>query len=337
MGLFSIIETGFSNRFNVVLAGYTKIYADKTIFLMKLGTPILVLYYGYSIMSSRGSNATIHEMLFNMVRIAIVFAFVENSEGLLTLTIDFIHELKNGFVQARSIWAFLDDVAAVTQKLSGKVREVDDSTFNIVGIFASLMIWAGSIFVLVSAITVFILAEISLTILTVTSPIFIGCLTYSFTRELFNGWLRSVFSNIITLIFATLVVKIGVDINIEILRQFAAAPQKYSVFTVGSASLTIGVVITALIFISINMAGNIAGVAAISVGQAGAYIQQLSKDVVKNTLGKEIAKDITKTLFKGIGEGVGKYFGRNPKQESTLKTAGQKASFNRIQQTNSGR
>lgn len=337
MGLFTALEIVFSNRFNGVLAGYTAKFASKIIFLMKLGTPILVMYYGYSIMSSRGSNATIQEMLFNMVRIAIVFAFVENSEGLLTLTIDFIHELKNGFVEARSIWAFLDDVVIVTQKLTGKIMAMDDSPFKIVGCVASIMIWLGSILVLASSVVVFILAEISLTLLTVTSPIFIGCLTYSFTRELFNGWLRSVFSSIITLIFATLVVKIGIDINTDILRQLVTFPQKYSVLTVGSTSLTIGVMITALIFISTNMSSNIAGVAAISVGQAGAYIQQLSRDIIKNTLGKEIAKDITKTLFKGLVNAIKPSSKQIPQQQDKIKSAGQKASFARGQQTNLGK
>jgi len=81
MNIFSEIETALTNNFHSLLSTYLSMFASKVILLFQLGKPLLVLYYGYSIMTPRGSNAQVAEMLFNLVRIGIVFAFVRNSGG----------------------------------------------------------------------------------------------------------------------------------------------------------------------------------------------------------------------------------------------------------------
>ncbi|WP_342226158.1 type IV secretion system protein [Rickettsia endosymbiont of Urophora cardui] len=88
------------------------------VFLIQVGAPILILYYGYSIMSGRGSNATVSEMMWNMARIGMIFAFMQNTGNLLDLSIGFIQELKSGFVGAESIFALLDQQVESTKKLA---------------------------------------------------------------------------------------------------------------------------------------------------------------------------------------------------------------------------
>ena len=90
-------------------------------FLLQSGATVLILYYGYSIMTVRGSHATLPEMIFNLARIGMVFAFVQNSEGLLDLAIGFIRELKTGFIEEKSLFALLDKQLFMAQKLSQTV------------------------------------------------------------------------------------------------------------------------------------------------------------------------------------------------------------------------
>jgi hypothetical protein len=102
-------------------------------------------------MTPRGSNATINEMLFNLVRIAIVFAFVENSAGLLDLSLSFIDELKTGFIGATSLFALLDEQFLVTQQLTQDVFKIDTDVIKLRGALASIMIWGGAVCVLASS------------------------------------------------------------------------------------------------------------------------------------------------------------------------------------------
>lgn len=334
MGVFTKFETLLTGKLNSLLATYITTFASKIMFLMQIGTPILVLYYGYSIMTPRGSNATINEMLFNMARIAIVFAFVENSMGLLDLAIGFIHELKTGFIGATSLFALLDEQFTITQQLTQDVFKIDTDVIKLRGALASLMIWGGAVCVLACSAVVFIAAEVGLALLTVTSPIFIGCLTYGFTRELFNGWLRSIFSCIITLIFATLVVKIGIDISNQMITQLAVAPAKNSLLTIGATSLVIGIIISSLVLVSVRMAGNIAGVAAISAIQGGMTLAtRVGGNIASNTTNQAAQRGTQGMARLGNNKQVAASSQRL-QQDSTLKAESQKASFARVQHTN---
>lgn len=332
--MISNLELFITSKLNSLLATYIVTFASKMAFLMKLGIPTLLLYYGYSIMTPRGSNATINEMLFNMARIAIVFAFVENSAGLLDLAIGFIHELKTEFIGTTSLFALLDEQLTVTQQLTQDIFNLDADFIKLRGALASLMVWCGTIFVIATAAIVFIAAEVSLALLTVTSPIFIGCLTYGFTRELFNGWLRSIFSCVITLIFATLVVKIGIDINKQTLASLIIAPTKNSLLTIGATSLVIGIIVSSLVLGATKMAGNIAGVAAMSAIQGGMILATRAGGYLgKASTNQYRAREAGNTVRSGNNEqGLGS--SHRSRDDKILRAESQKVAFTRNQQTN---
>lgn len=326
MGIFTKFETFFMGKLEALLRIYIPIFSDKMALLLQLGSTVLILYYGYSIMTSRGSNATIQDMLFNLARIGIVLAFVQNSEGLLDTAIGFIHELKTGFIEEKSLFALLDEQFLVTQQLSQDVFKLDTAYIRLQGFAASCMIWLGTIFMLTSSAIVFIAAEVSLALLTVTSPIFIGCLTYGFTRELFNGWLRSVFSCIITLIFATLVVKIGIDISNDITRQLIISPSQDNLMTIGATVLVTGVIISSLTLVATKMAGNISGVAATSSIQGG--ISLAAKAGMTGTAN-------TGGVGSKAGTGAAEYIGHKIGNKISDVRKKRDATFKRIQQENS--
>ncbi len=269
MEVLAPFEAYISQELTLLLEAYVKLFADNMVFLIQLGAPILILYYGYSIMSGRGSNATVSEMMWNMARIGMIFAFMQNTGNLLDLSIDFIQEIKSGFVGKASVFALLDQQLTATKNLTVTIMKIDDSFGGINGRIASLMVWGGAITVLAIATIVFIANEVGLTLLLATAPIFIGCLSYGFLKEMFNGWLRGIFSCITTLIFAGLVVRIGLDANSKLIAQLVNAPAQNGIISTGSVILLISLIVGALILVSKNMAGSIAGVAASSAIQGG--------------------------------------------------------------------
>lgn len=268
-GLFTTLEAFLTAKLNTLLTTYTTVFADKMVILLQAGSVVLVLYYGYAIMTGRGSNATMNEMLWNMTRIAIILGFMKNTDGLLDLSIAFIHELKTGFVGEESVFSLLDQQFVSTQKLTQGLFAIDADFIKLRAAIAIVMIWIGSGIILASSAIVFISAEVGLALLTTTAPIFIGCLTYGFTKELFNGWLRSIFSCIITLIFATLVVRIGIDFTNNIITQLVSAPTQNGLVATGTGVLLTGVIVSFLTLKSTSLAGSIAGVAATSTIQGG--------------------------------------------------------------------
>lgn len=268
-GLFTTIEIALQLQLQSILNTYIQLFADQMVFLIQLGVPILIMYYGYSIMSGRGSNATVSEMMWNLARIGMIFAFMQNTDHLLDLSIGFIHELKGGFVGADSVFGLLDQQFEVTQKLAEDLYAMDVDYIKFRGFFAGLMLWIGSVVVLVAAAIIFISADVGLVLLTTTAPIFIGCLAYGFFKESFNGWLRAIFSCIITLIFAGMIVRVGININTQLIQSFAESPMQNTLMTTGMISLASGIIVSFLTLKSTGLAGSIAGVAASSAIQGG--------------------------------------------------------------------
>lgn len=268
-GLFTTIEQAVQSKLSALISTYLIVFAEKMIFLIQAGAPILILYYGYSIMSSRGSNATVSEMMWNLARIGMIFAFMQNTGNLLDLSIGFIQELKGGFVGADSVFSLLDQQLLVTQGLTASIGKLDNSWVGGIGILSCTMVWLGTIILLSSAAIVFISAEVVLVLLLTTAPIFIGCLAYGFLKESFNGWLRAILSCIITFIFASLVVRISINLSVGLIADLVQNPEQYGLMTVGANVLITGIIISYLIFLASRMAGNIAGVAASSAIQGG--------------------------------------------------------------------
>lgn len=338
MNTFANLESYLTDKLSTLLAKYLTIFSSKVILLLQLGTPILVFYYGYSIMTPRGSSASIYDMLFNLVRIGIIFAFVENSAGLLDLTIGFIHELKTGFIGEQSVFTLLDEQHFAAQQLGEKIYHLDTSYIKLRGLLASSMVWLGTILIFASSSIVFIATEVSLTLLTVTAPIFVGCLTYSFTRELFNGWLRSVFSCIITLIFASLIMKVGIDINKQAVAAIAVSPAEHNILNTGAMALSLGIVVSALVLVATKTANNIAGVAASAAIQGRLILGTKAGMKTGGNTAASTAK-AAKNIGNKIGRSIMTKLNRNNSaskdSSETLEQESQKAALARVQQTNS--
>ncbi|MCU6304199.1 type IV secretion system protein, partial [Enterobacter cloacae] len=80
----------------------------------------------------------------------------------------------------------------------------------------------------------------------ITAPIFIFCLMFGFIRVMFNNWLQSLFSSILTVLFASLVIRIAMDFQGDILRGVANAPPSSAILS-GSERGFLGVLLRALL------------------------------------------------------------------------------------------
>ncbi len=269
MKFFQSFEQIIDNELTNIISTQLVLFADQMVSLIQLGVPILILYYGYSIMSGRGSNATVSEMMWNLARIGMIFAFMQNTGNLLDLSIDFIQELKGGFVGADNVFGLLDKQVESTKKLAEDLYSLDVNYIPLKGFLAAGMLWLGSIFVVVAASIIYISSSVCLTLLLATAPIFIGCLSYGFLKENFNGWLRAILSCIASLIFASMISRIGVSLNGQFVQYVSQSPDKSMLLEVGALNLATGIIIGFLLLKSTGLAGSIAGVAASSAIQGG--------------------------------------------------------------------
>lgn len=259
VGMEHYIMTGFDN----VLQGVTEKASGWMGYLFSAATISLYLTWrGYQAMAGK-LNRPFEDVMWDISKMLIIMIFVTNSGGYLDLTIDAINGLRDGVSGDRSIWSVLDSVWEKAQYLGETLYNRDDSTYvPAKGLLAEALVWGGVTFMAGSTALINLAAELVLKIMTATAPIFIFCLMWSWVRDMFNNWLKTILSCILTVFFSGIALQVVMNYINHILSAAtnSAAEANYLTlgFQVGLAAVGAGVVI----FISYKLANALAGASA---------------------------------------------------------------------------
>ncbi|PRP68504.1 hypothetical protein BUE93_22145 [Chromobacterium amazonense] len=265
-GFFSKVNQTITNSIDSMVAGYSNEYASLVMSVFGLSITIFVLVKGYMTLAGK-LQEPVKDLLWEMARAMIIVIFVTDSEGMLTYSIAAIDGLKEGFASvgggSGDIWSELDKFWLKAQVLGSTIHALDPFPMvKLDGTLAEILVWIGAIIALVAACLTFLLSYVVLKLLTITAPIFIFCLMFGFLREMFNNWLRMIFSSILTVMFSTLVVKNGMKYYSDILSQIEGQATQSNMYTMAFMALVGGVIVAALILLSKHLATGLAGAGA---------------------------------------------------------------------------
>ena len=233
--------------------------------------------------------------------------------------------LKDGLSgnQAGGVWAKLDSLWAQTQALASAVKDLDTSTYvKVDGGIGAGLVWIGSIILMLVAGLVFFTADVTMLLLGLTAPLFIFCLMFGFLRTMFNNWLQLIFSSILTVMFASLVINIGMNFMGKILTQVTAQATESNLITMGALACVAGVLTGGMVLLSAKFATQIAG-----VGMEGAVQGMAVMGLGAATWGASKAAGAALSQGKEIGKGLGKGIssGGEAKTSSAAEWAGKQA------------
>ncbi|MDT3268700.1 type IV secretion system protein [Pseudomonas amygdali pv. morsprunorum] len=304
----------------------TQIYAEGIMLILLSSVTLYVLWAGYQTLAGK-MQTPIQDVLWNLAKFGIIITFINNYDGYLTAVIDAMSGLKAGFAgSGESVWMQLDTMWDKTQTLADTLYSLDNSTYvKAEGALALLLVWAGSICLMLVGGLTFFVADVTMLFMTVTAPLFIFCLMFGFLRTMFNNWLQLIFSSILTVMFATLVINVGINYMGSILAQAQALGNSANLVTLGATSLVAGILTAAMVTLAKALAGQIAGVsaegavqglivvgAALAAGAAGTAVKFGSKGGVE--MGKGVGKGLTQggdATTNSAAEWTGKQMGRH--------------------------
>lgn len=298
----------------------SNVYVQAAVALVSGAITLYVLWMGYQTMAGK-IQTPIQDGVWNLAKIGIILAFIENTSGYLTTTIDAIQGLKDGLSgnQAGGVWAKLDTLWVQTQRLATAIKDLDTSTYvQTDGAIGAGLVWLGSIILMLIAGIVFFTADITLLLLGITAPIFIFCLMFGFLRTMFNNWLQLIFASILTVMFASLVINIGMNFMSKILTQVTAQANDSNLITMGALACVAGVLTGALVFIASKFATQIAG-----VGMEGTVQGMIVMGLGAATWGA--SKTLSQSMSAGKGFGKGIVDGKEAKTDSPAEWAGKQA------------
>ncbi|XIS92555.1 type IV secretion system protein (plasmid) [Escherichia coli] len=260
-GFFVKFNSTVMESVDKISSSYQSQFAQDIMSLATASITLYVLLKGYQILASK-TQTPMQDLVWNLSKFAIIIAFITNADGYLTAATDALQGMKDGFFGGVSVWQTLDNLWKSTQNLGSEIYSLDKSTYvKDQGVIAQFLIWTGSLILMAVSVFVFLTADVAMKLLIITAPIFIFCLMFGVIRVMFNNWLQSLFSNILTVLFATLVIRIAMDYQGEILSQAIRAAQSGNVNLVstGAMGFMAGLLGALLVFIAKGFAVQLAG------------------------------------------------------------------------------
>lgn len=266
-GVFVGMNNAIMGGLNAVLEGQSSVYGSMISVIAVSSFTAFIMFRGYQTLAGK-LQTPFEDVAWDFGRLLLILMFVLNLSGWLDLTISAIDGLKNGVSGDDNVWMILDTVWGKAQKLGQTLYDMDDSTYvKINGGFSEILVWGGAIFVLIVSTVVILLAGITILLLSTTAPIFIFCLSYGFLKPMFNNWLQTIFTAILTILFASLFLRICIKYMNSILDAAALSSEANNMVTLAAQCLLAAIGAGVIVWFSAKIAHALSGVAVQGVMQ----------------------------------------------------------------------
>ena len=175
------------------------------------------------------------------------------------------------------------------------------------GSLASLIVWVFIFFACSAPIFIIMVNIVTLKLLTLTAPLFIGCLMFGWFKNLFTQWLSLVISSVLTYLFLGLILQISVNfLEKQILLITENAENEIpNIFGVAGTAVLICIATYILAKISVEIAKAIGQVSieGASMAQTANASNLITKDASR--AGKSVA-NATPVIAKNVSRGATK-------------------------------
>lgn len=187
-----VIQTDYFDIFRYSIVGY---------FTFRL------MWMGYMTQFER-IQTPITESIYIGLKYAVIIIFASNYNGYLDLVFKAINGFKDYVSGNTNIFAMLDHTVKTGGNLASLLYEEGNMES---GSLASLIVWVFIFFACSAPIFIIMVNIVKLKLLTLTAPLFIGCLMFGWFKNLFTQWLSLVVSSVLTYLFLGLILQISVN------------------------------------------------------------------------------------------------------------------------------
>ncbi|EMX8371764.1 type IV secretion system protein, partial [Yersinia enterocolitica] len=266
-GIFVGMDKNIMDGLNAVLEGQSSNYGTLISAIIVSSFTLFITYRGYQTLGGK-LQTPVEDVVWDVGRMLLIITFVLNREGWLDAIIAAIEGLKEGISGDDNVWALLDTVWEKAQALGQTLFNLDTSTYvKVNGGFAEVLVWGGAIVLLLAATFVNLLAEITILLMTTTAPLFIFCLLYGFLKPMFDNWLKTIFTAILTIMFSALSVRIAINYLNKILDAATATSAESNMVTLATQCLLAGIAAGVVVYFSAKIATALSGAAVQAVLQ----------------------------------------------------------------------
>ncbi|RBQ32262.1 hypothetical protein CRU92_00700 [Arcobacter sp. FW59] len=289
MGLFQYIGNWISELFDFLKSSSNTEVVQALSTLVGLTIMLQIIIKAYQVMAGKSQSPT-QELIWDIAVKMLIISIALNLSGFLDAIKSSMEELHNLMSGDNNLYAVLDEKLTATMKLADIVYD-EGNAFS--GPFYAIIIFLSFLLGIVPSFLIVVTTDITLRLLLLIAPIVIFFRAYSWGKQMFDQWLSTFFTNLLTVFMVGTMLSLFVDkYGNFINHQSVQAGQNVNLLMITGQTIIMSLLLFFLMKLVVTMAEKIGSVSIESAPKSASDINrnatQNAKDVA--SLGSNVAK-----------------------------------------------
>ncbi|UYF42523.1 type IV secretion system protein [Aliarcobacter cryaerophilus] len=258
----------------------------------------------YQVMAGKSQSPT-QELIWDITIKILIISVALNLSGFLDAIKSAMEELHNLMSGDKNLYSVLDEKLTATIKLADVVYE-EGNIFS--GPFYAIIIFLSFLLGIVPSFLIVVTTDITLRLLMLIAPIVIFFRAYSWGKQMFDQWLSTFFTNLLTVFIVGTMLNLFVDKYGSFIEAQTEGIKNVSLLMITGQTLIMSLLLFFIMKLAVTMAEKIGSV---SIESAPKSASNINRDATKN------AKDYSNLGSNVAKGGAGGYSGAKSTYENT--------------------
>lgn len=236
---------------------------------------IQIMIKAYQVMAGKSQSPT-QELIWDITIKILIISIALNLSGFLDAIKSAMEELHNLMSGDKNLYSVLDEKLTATMKLADIVYD-EGNTLS--GPFYAIIIFISFLLGIVPSFLTVVTTDITLRLLMLIAPIVIFFRAYSWGKQMFDQWLSTFFTNLLTVFIVGTMLSLFVNKYGDFISAQTNAVGKVDILGLTGSTLIMSLLLFFIMKLAVKMAEKIGSV---SIESAPKSASDINRDIIQN-------------------------------------------------------
>lgn len=236
---------------------------------------IQIMIKAYQVMAGKSQSPT-QELIWDITIKILIISIALNLSGFLDAIKSAMEELHNLMSGDKNLYSVLDEKLTATMKLADIVYD-EGNTLS--GPFYAIIIFISFLLGIVPSFLIVVTTDITLRLLILIAPIVIFFRAYSWGKQMFDQWLSTFFTNLLTVFIVGTMLNLFVDKYGSFIEAQTEGIKNVSLLMITGQTIIMSLLLFFIMKLAVKMAEKIGSV---SIESAPKSASDINRDMIQN-------------------------------------------------------
>lgn len=236
---------------------------------------IQIMIKAYQVMAGKSQSPT-QELIWDITIKILIISIALNLSGFLDAIKSAMEELHNLMSGDKNLYSVLDEKLTATMKLADIVYD-EGNTLS--GPFYAIIIFISFLLGIVPSFLIVVTTDITLRLLMLIAPIVIFFRAYSWGKQMFDQWLSTFFTNLLTVFIVGTMLNLFVDKYGSFIEAQTEGIKNVSLLMITGQTIIMSLLLFFIMKLAVKMAEKIGSV---SIESAPKSASDINRDMIQN-------------------------------------------------------